>query len=133
MTGEIFLDLGKQISKAAEEVGKKTNEVIAKQKIRNQIIKIEKEVIKHYEEMGRSIEAKYEKKETVETECLVLCEAISEKKKLIEMYKEQLLAAEHSKACKNCGIIIDKRDVFCRGCGSNANEKNAQDAQGEKT
>jgi Predicted membrane protein len=126
MTNDFFEDIGKRISKTAEEVGKKTNEVIAKQKVKNQIAAIKNEVLKHYEEIGRSIEEKYERQEEVEAEHLVLCKTISEKKKLIEIYKEQLIALARAKACKNCGAIIDKGDIFCKKCGSNTGGKNKQ-------
>ena len=122
MSSDIFEDISKRISKTAEDVGRKTNEVIERQRLRNQIVTMEREIGLLYESMGKLLWERYEEEQVVESEFLMSCETIAEKKDMIEKYKADLLAFSGTKACKICGAVLDKEDAFCKKCGTNMKE-----------
>lgn len=122
MGSDIFEDISKKISKTAEDVGRKTNEVIERQRLRNQIVTMEREIGLLYESMGKILWERYEEEQVVQAEFLVSCETIAEKKDMIEQYKADLLAFSGTKACKTCGAVLDKDDAFCKKCGSSMKE-----------
>lgn len=122
MSSDIFEDISKKISKAAGDVGRKTNEVIERQRLRNQIVTMEREIGILCESMGKIIWERYEEEQVVEAELLVTCEAIAEKKDMIEKYKADLLSFSGTKACKTCGAVLDKDDAFCKKCGTRMKE-----------
>jgi len=123
MANDFFEDLGKKITKTAEGVGKKTSEVVEQQRLRSQIGTFERDIKKHYEELGKIVYKRYEDGEVLDIEFISPCEEINQKKELIEKCENDISGLTGRKKCKNCDAIVDKEDVFCRRCGELVKEE----------
>lgn len=88
---ELFDDIVEKLSGAAEQVGKKANEVIETQKIKNQIRVLEKNNRRDLRDLGRLIYEKYKSGEVIEEAYLELCESISEREDEIRSCETELI------------------------------------------
>lgn len=88
---ELFDDIVEKLSEAAEQVGKKTDEVIETQKIKNQIRGLEKSTRRDFRDLGRLIYEKYKSGEVIDEEYLELCKSISEREEEIHSCETELI------------------------------------------
>lgn len=88
---ELFDDIVEKLSGAAEQVGKKADEVIETQKIKNQIRGLEKNNRRDLRDLGRLIYEKYKSGEVIEEAYLELCESISEREDEIRSCETELI------------------------------------------
>lgn len=76
---DIFDDIVDKISETAEIVGKRAEEAVEIQKIKNKIRKMERDNRRDLRNIGRILYEKYKNEEMVDVEFLELCEAIEER------------------------------------------------------
>ena len=88
---ELFDDIVEKLSGAAVQVGKKADEVIETQKIKNQIRGLEKNNRRDLRDLGRLIYEKYKSGEVIEEAYLELCESISEREDEIRSCETELI------------------------------------------
>lgn len=88
---ELFDDIMEKISDAAEQVGKKTDEMIETQKIKNKIRGLEKYNRRDFRDLGRMVYEKYRAGEVLDEEYLELCKAVEEREEEIQKYETELV------------------------------------------
>lgn len=88
---ELFDDIVEKISDAAEQVGKKTDEMIETQKIKSKIRGLEKYNRRDFRDLGRMIYEKYRAGEVLDGEYLTLCKAVAEREEEIQDYEKELV------------------------------------------
>ncbi len=88
---ELFDDIVEKISDAAEQVGKKTDEVIETQKIKNKIRGLEKYNRRDFRDLGRMIYEKYKAGEVLDEEYLTLCKEIEGREEEIRDCETELV------------------------------------------
>ncbi len=88
---ELFDDIAEKISDAAEQVGKKTDEVIETQKIKNKIRGLEKYNRRDFRDLGRMIYEKYKAGEVLDEEYLTLCKEIEGREEEIRDCETELV------------------------------------------
>lgn len=88
---ELFDDIVEKISDAAEQVGKKTDEVIETQKIKNIIRGLEKYNRRDFRDLGRMIYEKYKAGEVLDEEYLTLCKEIEGREEEIRDCETELV------------------------------------------
>ena len=130
-------NLGKIISKKAEEVSKKTGEVVdvvAKKaeetveitKIKSQIGTMERNNERDYKDIGKMIFERYKKGEVVDNEFIELCEAISEREDSIRKAKEEIANLKGLEVCPKCDAHVEAGVNFCPKCGANLDEESKE-------
>ena len=122
-----FEDLGKTISSAAENVGKKTEAFLEMQKIRAQIHSAQRSVEKSYKDLGELIYQRYDAGEGVDCEVAVICEDISQLMMSIVELKSELAAKRGRKICPVCQAEVEEASVYCMKCGSKMEDAAADD------
>ena len=88
---ELLDDIVDRISEAADQVGKKADEVIETQRIKNKIRGLEKDNRRNFRDLGRMIYEKYQNGEEVEEEYLPFREAVKEREEQIRSCEIELI------------------------------------------
>ena len=114
---DFFSALGKTISRAANTVGKKTDEFVTVQKIRNRKSSLEEQVEQSCRKIGELIYQKYADGEKIPEQLEHICGEIRAKKKEIAECREQIALVKGGKLCPHCGMLIPKEANFCMNCG----------------
>lgn len=115
---EFFEDLGKFITETAGNVGKKTEEVMQVQKLKNQIRSLERGNQSDLMDLGKIIYERFLKEEGVDGELEVICEEIRKRRRIISAFEKKLSDMRGVKECENCHELIEKDMKFCPHCGS---------------
>ena len=115
---EFFSTLGKTLSRAANTVGKKTDEFVTVQKIRSRKNNLEEQVEVSCRKMGEMIFQQYADGEKLPEELARICQEIEKKKQEIADCREQIALVKGGKLCPSCGSLIPKESRFCMNCGA---------------
>lgn len=118
MSEDFFGDLGRSISKAANEVVDKTGEFFESTKIRAQISGEEKVMEKAYRDIGEMIYRQHMEGQPVSEEVEKLCEDILSHEDKIKSFKSELASLKGQKLCPGCDEVLDKNASFCTRCGN---------------
>ncbi len=121
--GDNLGDLGKIISEKAEEVSKKTEDVVEIQKIKNQIRVMERNNERDFLDIGKMIYDQYKKGTAVDAEYAEICEAIADREASIAEYEEQVAELKGKDVCQNCKEHVDASAVYCPKCGTKVERK----------
>ncbi|MCI8940040.1 MAG: hypothetical protein HFH11_06195 [Dorea sp.] len=76
---DFFEDLGKKLSDAAAEIGKKTEDTLEIQKMKSDIRSLNRGNERDYIDIGKLVYERYQKGEVVDGDVSVLCEAIDKR------------------------------------------------------
>lgn len=87
---DFFEDLGKKISDAATEFGKKTEDTLEIQKFKSDIRSLKRGNERDYVDIGKIVYDKYQNGEVVDGEVSVLCEAIDKRDVQINELKAEI-------------------------------------------
>lgn len=87
---DFFEDLGKKISDAATEIGKKTEDTLEIQKFKSDIRSLNRGNERDYIDIGKLVYDKYQNGEVVDGDIAVLCEAIDKRGEQIEELKAEI-------------------------------------------
>lgn len=122
---EFFEDLGKFITETAGSVGKKTEEVMEVQKLKNQIRNLERSNQKDLTDLGKIIYERFQKEEGVDAELGVICEEIRKRRMIIAAFERKLADMRGVKECESCHEFIEKDMKFCPYCGAERKKEEA--------
>ena len=125
----IFENWKKVISEKAEEVSKKTGEVvevvankteqtIEVQKIKNQIHVMRRSNDRDLKDIGKMIYLKYKKGEEVDEQYRELCETIAERDNCIEKSKADIAKIKGEDVCPKCEAVLATGAKYCQKCGT---------------
>lgn len=87
---DFFEDLGKKLSDAATEIGKKTEDTFEIQKFKSEIRSLNRGNERDYMDIGKIIYDKYQSGETLDGDIALLCEAIDKRDAQIHELKAEI-------------------------------------------
>lgn len=76
---DFFEDLGKKLSDAATEIGKRTEDTLEIQKLKSDIRSLKRANERDYIDIGKIVYEKYQNGEVVDGDISVLCEAVDKR------------------------------------------------------
>lgn len=118
MSEDFFNDLGKKITRAANEAVDKGTEFFEVTKIRAQIAGEGKAIEKHYRDIGEIVYKLQQEGTPVSEEVAKICDEILAHEKLIKTMRSEMASLKGMKLCPNCEEMVDKTAAFCPKCGS---------------
>lgn len=118
MAEDFFNDLGKKITKAANEAVDKGTEFFEVTKIRAQIAGEGKAIEKAYRDMGEIVYRLQQEGTPVTEEVAKLCDDIQSHEACIKSLRSDMANFKGMKVCPNCEEMVDKSAAFCPKCGS---------------
>ncbi|MDD3139265.1 MAG: zinc ribbon domain-containing protein [Lachnospiraceae bacterium] len=130
---DFFEDLGRKITKTAENVGKKTDEVVEVQKIKSQIRTLEKTNERDFLDLGKMLYERYKNGEVVDGDCAEICEEMSKREEAIAQLEDQVADAKGMVICATCESRIAKGMAFCPNCGAKIEEPEETVEESEET
>lgn len=104
MNEDLFGSIKQTITETAGAVGKKTEEFVETQKMRNKVRTLQREIRKKYADVGEIVYKRYVDGDSMDEE-LAEC-------------KESMAAKQGKNVCPACGISNPKDAVFCMYCGT---------------
>lgn len=91
MSRDIWDNIGRAVTGAADTVGRKTGEVVSVAKLKNQIYSLERDINRDYVAIGKIVYERYAAAGQMEDAALEpLCEAIAQKEILIDEYQGEI-------------------------------------------
>lgn len=81
---DFFEDLGKKLSDAATEIGKRTEDTFEVQKLKSDIRSLKRANERDYIDIGKIVYEKYKNGEVVDGDISVLCEAVDKRDEQID-------------------------------------------------
>lgn len=132
MSDDFFKNISKTFRETMGTVGKKTDEFVEIQKIRNRQGQLESKIDNHYLEIGRKVYCRYRNGEPFDEETAGLCREIMHMEKEIAACKEQVAEKKGQTICPSCGAGVPKEAAYCMYCGAplpERKEDHAEDAE----
>ncbi len=87
---DFFDDLGKKLSEAASEFGKKTEDTIEIQKIKSEIRSLRRANDRDYVDMGKSIYTRYQQGEVLDADLAAFCEQVEKRELQIKDHEAEI-------------------------------------------
>lgn len=128
MSDDFLKNISKTFRETMGTVGKKTDEFVEIQKIRNRQGQLESRIENNYQEIGRKIYCRFRNGEAFDEQLAELCREIMRMEKEVEACKEQVAEKKGQTICPSCGAGVPKEASFCMYCGAPLPER-----KGEKT
>ena len=114
-----FLEnLGKKVGEATQAVAKKSSEIVETTKLNANISSEEDKIQKLYIQIGKAVYAQFTQTGTAEDNIKEACEAIAVHEQNIAALKEKIAEVKGTKTCINCGVEMERTQVFCSKCGT---------------
>lgn len=117
MRDDFFESLMQTVSDTAEVVGKKTEDLVASQKIKTKICTAERSLEKKYKELGEKSYQRFMEGDEVDQEIADICEAITAGRAVVSTLKDELAGKRGQCICPACGNSNPISAVFCMRCG----------------
>lgn len=118
MNEDLFGSIKQTITETAGAVGKKTEEFVETQKMRNKVRTLQREIRKKYADLGEIVYQRYVDGDTLDEELTGHCEVVMGLQKELAECKESMAARQGKNMCPACGISNPKDAVFCMYCGA---------------
>ena len=118
MNEDLFGSIKQTITETAGAVGKKTEEFVETQKMRNKVRTLQREIRKKYADVGEIVYKRYVDGDTMDEELTGHCEVVMGLQKELAECKESMAAKQGKNVCPACGISNPKDAVFCMYCGT---------------
>ena len=118
MNEDLFGSIKQTITETAGAVGKKTEEFVETQKMRNKVRTLQREIRKKYADVGEIVYKRYVDGDTMDEELTGHCEVVMGLQKELAECKESMAAKQGKNVCPACGITNPKDAVFCMYCGT---------------
>ena len=118
MNEDLFGSIKQTITETAGAVGKKTEEFVETQKMRNKVRTLQREIRKKYADVGEIVYKRYVDGDTMDEELVGHCEVVMGLQKELAECKESMAAKQGKNVCPACGISNPKDAVFCMYCGT---------------
>lgn len=87
MSKDIWDDIGRAVTGAADTVSRKSREVAELTRLKNQIYSQEREIKRDYMTLGKMLYEKFVQEGSTEEPYLTLCESIARREILIDQYE----------------------------------------------
>lgn len=130
MSEDFFNDLGKTITKAANDAVDKTTEFFEATKMKAQIAGEGKSIEKNYRDIGEIIYKLYMEGTPVTDEVAKICDDVQAHEDHIKSLRKDLASLKGMNLCRACEEMVDKAAAFCPKCGSSmAQEKAKEDVK----
>ena len=113
MGTDFFESLGKTISKTAEKVGKKAEEVVGVQKLRAQLAGTEREIEKNCQDLGEIVYKRFVDGEVMSEEVAIVCDEITRLRGQAADLREEIASQRGEAICPACGAHGPKEASFC--------------------
>lgn len=117
MSDDFLKNISKTFRETMGTVGKKTDEFVEIQKIRNRQGQLESRIENNYQEIGRKIYCRFRNGEAFDEQLAELCREIMRMEKEVEACKEQVAEKKGQTICPSCGAGVPKEASFCMYCG----------------
>ena len=118
MGADFLENLGKTITKTAEKVGKKAEEVVGVQKLRAQLAGTEREIDKNCQDLGEIVYRHFIDGEVMSEEIAIVCDEITRLRGQAADLREQIAQQRGESICPSCGAHGPKEAAFCMRCGA---------------
>lgn len=118
MNEDLFGSIKQTITETAGAVGKKTEEFVETQKMRNKMRTLQREIRNKYADLGEIVYQRYVDGDTTDEELTGHCEVVMGLQKELAECKESMAAKQGKNVCPACGISNPKDAVFCMYCGA---------------
>lgn len=118
MGADFLENLGKTITKTAEKVGKKAEEVVGVQKLRSQLAGTEREIDKNCQDLGEIVYRHFIDGEVMSEEIAIVCDEITRLRNQAADLREQIAQQRGESICPSCGAHGPKEAAFCMRCGA---------------
>ena len=118
MSDDFLKNISKTFRETMGTVGKKTDECVEIQKIRNRQGQLESRIENNYQEIGRKIYCRFRNGEAFDEQLAELCREIMRMEKEVEACKEQVAEKKGQTICPSCGAGVPKEASFCMYCGA---------------
>lgn len=118
MSTDFFESLGKTISKTAEKVGKKAEEVVGVQKLRAQLAGTDREIEKNCQDLGEIVYKRFVDGEVMSEEIAIICDEITRLRAQAADLREEIADQRGQVICPACGAHGPKEASFCMKCGA---------------
>ncbi len=118
MNEDLFGSIKQTITETAGAVGKKTEEFVETQKMRNKMRTLQREIRNKYADLGEIVYQRYVDGDTTDEELTGHCEVVMGLQKELAECKESIAAKQGKNVCPACGISNPKDAVFCMYCGA---------------
>lgn len=119
-----FENLGKKVGQTMNTVGKKTDNFIDVQKLKNKASTLERQCEKCRMDIGEIIFQRFLAGDLQDAELIPLCEELTQTKKELEKYQEAIAGKKGQEICPACGQYAPKGAAFCPACGEIMNKVN---------
>ena len=90
MKKDIWDDIGRAVTGAADTVTRKAGEIADKKKKKNQIYSLERDIKRDYETLGKIVYERYTEEGSTEKPFESICEEIARKEILIDQYEGEI-------------------------------------------
>ena len=90
MNKEVFDDIGRVLSGAAEAVSRKAGEAVELTRLKNQIFSLEREIKRDYTDLGKMIYEQFLESGTTDESFRPVCEEITKKRHLDEQCEGEI-------------------------------------------
>ena len=90
MNKDIWDDIGRAVTGAADTVSRKTGELVDVAKLKNQIYSLEREMKRDFEALGKIVYERYTEEGATEKAFESLCEEIARREILIDQYEGEI-------------------------------------------
>ena len=118
MNEDLFGSIKQTITETAGAVGKKTEEFVETQKMRNKVRTLQREIRKKYADLGEIVYRRYVDGDMPDEELTGHCEVVMGLQKELAECKESMATKQGKNVCPACGISNPKNAVFCMYCGA---------------
>lgn len=108
MNEDLFGSIKQTITETAGAVGKKTEEFVETQKMRNKVRTLQREIRKKYADVGEIVYKRYVDGDTMDEELAGHCEVVMGLQKELAECKESMAAKQGKNVCPACGISNPK-------------------------
>lgn len=88
---DFFDELGKRITEAVEDIGRKTEDTLEIQKIKGQIRSLKRANDRDLLDIGKMVYDKFQKGEVSDTDYISLCESVEQRAEEIERQEEEIV------------------------------------------
>lgn len=119
MRNEDFFDgLRQTLTETVEVVGKKTEDLVEVQKLRNKLRNVQRDMDQDYRKLGKLIYHRFVNGEVMDEELAAVCDEIMKLQSVAAGHKEEMANRKGQNICPACGSSNPKDAAFCMYCGA---------------
>lgn len=129
MGDDFFNNLRQTLSETAEAVGKKTEELVEVQKLRNRIRTAQRQAEQDYRKLGHMVLERFVEGEVMDLELSEVCDHLIQLRTQISGLEEELARKKGQSICPACGKANPTTAAYCMYCGAAMPQEEVPDAE----